>query len=368
MVFSSKRRSPYTQMYLTHIGEDGADTPAVLIENATMANRAVNIPEFVNIPPGGLLGIDTPAVEAYRRFDRAVELSRSGRHEESIGEYRRALELAPEHAEAHNNLGLALAHVGKLDEAIEHYRKALGSDPSLATVHNNLGAALARSGKASEAVEEFVLFLDSSPDSVEAHGNLLRALAQAGRAGEAERLLAELSRKHPGSAPLHNSRGVALVWQKQTDEAVAEFKRAIELDSKLVEARQNLADALYFNAGRTVEAILAWRELLAIAPDHVPALNNAAMVMATDPDPALRNANESLRFAEHAAQLTGGRNPGVLDTLASAYATSGRFPEAVSTATRALELAQAQGDRQLAAALTAKLGFYKAGDAYIRPR
>ena len=54
LVFSSKSRSPYTQMYLTHIDENGNDSPAILIDNATAANRAVNIPEFVNIPPDGL--------------------------------------------------------------------------------------------------------------------------------------------------------------------------------------------------------------------------------------------------------------------------------------------------------------------------
>ena len=52
LVFSSKSRSPYTQMFLTHLDEEGNDSPAILIENATAANRAVNIPEFVNIPSG----------------------------------------------------------------------------------------------------------------------------------------------------------------------------------------------------------------------------------------------------------------------------------------------------------------------------
>ena len=54
LVFSSKSRSPYTQMFLTHIDEQGNDSPAILIENSTAANRAVNIPEFVNIPQDGL--------------------------------------------------------------------------------------------------------------------------------------------------------------------------------------------------------------------------------------------------------------------------------------------------------------------------
>lgn len=55
MVFSSKARSPYTMMYLTHLDANGSDSPAILIDNATAANRAVNLPEFVNI---GTEGID----------------------------------------------------------------------------------------------------------------------------------------------------------------------------------------------------------------------------------------------------------------------------------------------------------------------
>ena len=89
LVFSSKSRSPYTQMFLTHLDENGHDSPAILIENATAANRAVNIPEFVNIPPDGLLKIDAPAVEYYRLFDEAWEL---GRERPERGSHRRVEE------------------------------------------------------------------------------------------------------------------------------------------------------------------------------------------------------------------------------------------------------------------------------------
>jgi hypothetical protein len=58
MVFSSKARSPYTQMYLTHIDADGNDSPAILIDNTTAANRAVNIPEFANIAGDGIQDIE----------------------------------------------------------------------------------------------------------------------------------------------------------------------------------------------------------------------------------------------------------------------------------------------------------------------
>jgi len=65
MVFSSKARSPYTQMYLTHIDCDGNDSPAILIDNATAANRAVNIPEFVNIDADGLENIEVHVADEH---------------------------------------------------------------------------------------------------------------------------------------------------------------------------------------------------------------------------------------------------------------------------------------------------------------
>jgi hypothetical protein len=67
MVFSSKARSPYTQMYLTHIDANGNDSPPILIDNATASNRAVNIPEFVNIDPDGIEDIEVHVADADRR-------------------------------------------------------------------------------------------------------------------------------------------------------------------------------------------------------------------------------------------------------------------------------------------------------------
>jgi hypothetical protein len=64
MVFASKGRSPYTQMYLTHIDADGNDSPAIIVDNATTANRAVNLPEFVNIAGDGIEQIEVHVADA----------------------------------------------------------------------------------------------------------------------------------------------------------------------------------------------------------------------------------------------------------------------------------------------------------------
>ena len=143
LVFSSKTPSYYTHMYLTHIDENGNDSPAILIENATAANRAVNIPEFVNIPPGGLERIDAPATDFYKLFDFAVAFSERNNMKPQCRPGKRPLELDPADPRAHDNFGVALAETGKTDEAIAEYRKSLELNPGSSHTHNNLGSALA---------------------------------------------------------------------------------------------------------------------------------------------------------------------------------------------------------------------------------
>ena len=95
-----------------------------------------------------------------------------GKLDEAVACYRRALELKPDYAEAHNNLGNALKDQGKLDEAVACYRRALELKPDFAEAHNNLGNALKEQGKLDEAVACYRRALELKPDFAEAHGNL----------------------------------------------------------------------------------------------------------------------------------------------------------------------------------------------------
>ncbi len=124
LVFSSKARSPYTQMYLTHIDEQGNDSPAILIDNATAANRAVNLPEFVQAPPGGLLEIGGPALDFYRLFDRAFYLQKQRRYEESAAMWRKVIEAKSDEPLAHRNLAAVLLLLGRASEAAAELRAA----------------------------------------------------------------------------------------------------------------------------------------------------------------------------------------------------------------------------------------------------
>jgi len=129
MVFSSKSRSPYTQMFLTHLDGAGNSSPAILIDNATASNRAVNIPEFVNIPSNGLMRIDVPAADVYRLLDLASDFATQGKIDEAAAEWKSVLEMDTRNASAHNNLGAALTVEGKTAEGMKHLREARDIDP-----------------------------------------------------------------------------------------------------------------------------------------------------------------------------------------------------------------------------------------------
>jgi Flp pilus assembly protein TadD len=64
-------------------------------------------------------------------------LAGQGKFDEAIEHYRKALETAPDDADAHINLGNALTSLGRVEEAIGHYRKALG----LASARNDRALA-----------------------------------------------------------------------------------------------------------------------------------------------------------------------------------------------------------------------------------
>lgn len=86
-----------------------------------------------------------------------------------------------------------------------------------------------------------------------------------------------------------------------------------------------------------------------------------ARTLAVSGDARLLNGVRAVVLAERAAQLTGRRDPHVLDVLASAYAESGRFGDAVSTAGVALDLARGAGLVPLAGEIENRLGLYGSG-------
>lgn len=265
MVFSSKSRSPYTQMFLTHLDESGNDSPAILIENATAANRAVNIPEFVNIPPGGMEKIEAPAAEYALHVDLAIESMKNRQYEAAVLEWKKALELAPEESRSHNSLGVALAETGKMDEAIEHYRKALALNPQYPEACNNLGEALIGKGAAGEAIAQFERAVQLDPGYAIARANLGLILARTGQTDEAILHLEKAVEGRPQAADSRMNLGHALAEKGRFQEASIQLEESVRLSGGRNPLALHLLGRVYADLGRVPDAVRVERQALAIA-------------------------------------------------------------------------------------------------------
>jgi tetratricopeptide (TPR) repeat protein len=265
LVFSSKSRSPYTQMFLTHIDESGEDSPPILIENATAANRAVNIPEFVNIPPDGMEEIKTPAVDYALHADRAIEAMKDRLYADAVLEWNKALDLVATEPLAHNNLGVALMETGKVDEAIEHYRKALEFNPKYPEACNNLGEALSGKGADKEAIVQFERAVRLDPGFTVARENLGMVLARTGQTDKAIFHMKKVVEEKPDAVEDRRNLGHALAEKGSYKEASVHLEEAVRLSGRRDPLALFLLSRVYADLGRRQEAVQFEHEALEVA-------------------------------------------------------------------------------------------------------
>jgi tetratricopeptide (TPR) repeat protein len=192
------------------------------------------------------------------------------RYPEAIAHYRAALKIKPNHTEVHNNLGNALADTGHPDEAVAEYRIVLQQNPEHADAHNNLGIALAMKGQFDEAIQHFAAAIKYKKDYASAHSNLGNAYAVQHKIPEAIREYEECLRLNPNDPQAHNNLGNALSEKGDLDKAVQQYQRALELNKDNPEAHFNLAITLK-RLGAPNDAVGHLKEALRLKPDYTDA-------------------------------------------------------------------------------------------------
>ncbi len=287
-----------------------------------------------------------------------LELQSQNKLEQAISQYRHALQFKPDYVEAHNNLGIALQLQGKIDEAIKHFRQAIQINPAYAEAYYNMGITFRAQGKLDQAINCYRQALQLKPNHFEAHNNLGNALQSIGSLDEAIKHFRLALQIKPDLAEVHFNLGLALKTQGKLDEAIKYFRQALQLNPDLAKAHNNLALALTMK-GNLNEAIEHFREAVRLKPDYLEPLNRMARILAMHPDPKLRDPGQAIEIAKRAVELTGHKDPAILETLAAAYAAAGQFDQALKTAETALSLATAAQADELADHIRKKIQIYR---------
>lgn len=202
--------------------------------------------------------------------------------------------------------------------------------------------------------------LQFTTDNWLAHNNLGAALVDLGQTDAAAKEYDAAIHLNPLCFKAHNNLGELCINLGKTDEAIGHFNDALKIQPGQAGILDNLATALY-QKGQFAAAIMRWQDALSAQPDDFVALNALAWVKATCPDASQRDGPEAVRLAERAVDLSAGRDPEVLSTLAAAYAEANRFPDAVDTLSKAISRAESQKKTDFAAKLGSRLERYKAG-------
>lgn len=239
---------------------------------------------------------------AYNNF--ATEFSRRQEYSRALPYFEKAVTLSPNEPFAHSNLSITYFYVGDFTRALEHGFQAvtLGPlTPQSALYADRLGKILWHKGD----------------------------LVQAGH------YFRDAEQRNFANSDIYYHLGILTLLEVPSlelggpQDGVARLEKSLQLDSE-----------------RAVAApTLAW-------------------VLATFPDPDIRDGKRAVALAEQVFTSTNDQDVDVIDTLGAAYAAAERFAEAIRVAEVAVKIAVAQGRPEFAERIQARLELYRAGKPY----
>lgn len=203
--------------------------------------------------------------EPYPHIFLGIALYWQGQVDPAMGEYRAALELDQNNAEAHQLIGIAYAWKGNIEQAMESFKRAIEIDANRPDTQMNLGSTYAALGKFEDALFHFrkAVDLDSRhPLYYYQLGSLYEVM---GRDDNAEEALKKAVKLYPfyEEAVL----ALAVLYEKEGKDTPAEvnYKKALRLKAGDSIARLRLANLLV-KEGKSNEAVETMTRAFLISP------------------------------------------------------------------------------------------------------
>jgi rhomboid protease GluP len=136
--------------------------------------------------------------------------------------------------------GVGLLNQGKTDQAIAELQKSVNLRPDFAAAHGALARAYSTKGDYDNAAAEMKRVIALNPRNVVAYYSLGMIYLQEKQPAKAQDIFAQLLKTDPNSADGNNGMADALADQHRNQEALAEYKRVVALDSSYQGVNYNL--------------------------------------------------------------------------------------------------------------------------------
>jgi tetratricopeptide (TPR) repeat protein len=271
----------------------------------------------------------------------------------------RAVEVGQDNYLAYYNLAVGLAKMGDSTNAMNYFERCVQYNPNYPRGFNNLAFLQLNLGQIDPALTNLQRAVQLRPFYPEAWMNLGRAYAAKSDLAHARQSLQTAISQKPDLAQAHYLLGDLLLRQNDLPSAMTNLQSAIEIQPQNADYHVKLA-AAGVASRQIAKAVNEYEIALKLNPDLAEACNNLAWILAVSPDASLRDGPLAVELARHAVNLTHRANPLLIGTFAAACAESAKFDDAVAAATQARQLALAQSNQLLAAALAAQIDLYRA--------
>jgi len=274
---------------------------------------------------------DRAPTRVAEQFSVAVRHFRAGSLAEAERLCRKICSAEPGHAAGFHLLGVVAHRLGRKDAA-DLIGRAVALAPDSAEMHNDLGVVLGAHGRLTEAVASFARSIEINPRYIEARTNLGKALAQERRSTEANASFEAALAIDPNAVMAHFQFANALRAQRRLDDAAAHYRRAVAIDQGFAVAHYNLAVTAR-DLGMLDEAVEHYRLALALRPNSAEGHNNLGL--------ALKELGRIEEAVAHCQQALALRPDfaGAHNNLANALRDLGRHDEAAVHYDRACTLA-----------------------------
>ena len=200
------------------------------------------------MPAGAYDNVDLIIADG-NRAEEAGDLLRACEH------YRKAVEIAPQYAKAHLNLGIGLEAVGNIEQSRKSYETALGIDPADLYANYNLGRQFFSKNALAEAEPLLRRAIDGNRDFVDARIVLARLLESKDDFGGAAAELEQALRVRPDYFGALCNYADLLMKLQRTDDAVSALRRAVTVQPRNFDANFKLGYLLFVKE-QPAEAVL----------------------------------------------------------------------------------------------------------------
>lgn len=224
---------------------------------------------------------------------RGQREGKAGRFDLAEVAFRAAFAADPTNAEVLANLGISLANLGRIEEAQKALEDSVKMDDKSAVAQMSLGVVYDRQGMDQQAAEHYENALRLDPENAQAAAYLADVRMRQGKPDKAIELYEKAQAASSGS------------MRMQLAIAMANIK-----------------------AGHYLEARKILEPMVVAQPNNGEAINALARLLATSPQPSVRDGTRALQLSKALFEQT--KSPDVGQTYAMALAENGQYAEAAT--------------------------------------